>query len=102
MKRGKTWCLFQKITVQDRFPVGIEQMVKFEVDVIGEMSLLDKLTRSASVVAVQSTKVYHLSRESFDEMLVTHKDLSIKFLLGLASLLSLRLRNTSGWFADVF
>jgi len=70
--------------------------------VIGEMSLVDRLPRSASVIAVQPTKVYEFSLEAFEEMTNTQKDLTIKVLKGLANLLSIRLRNTSGWFADVF
>lgn len=70
--------------------------------VIGEMSLVDGLPRSATVVATVLTKVYTLSKESFEFMTTSRKDLAIKTLLGVAKLLSLRLRNTSGWFADVF
>jgi len=70
--------------------------------VIGEMSLVDGMTRSATVNTVQTTKVFTLSKESFDDMIRVRKDLTIKVLLGMSKLLSLRLRNTSGWFADVF
>ncbi len=70
--------------------------------VIGEMSLVDGMTRSATVNVVQPTKVFTLSKESFDEMILNRKDLANKVLLGMSMLLSLRLRNTSGWFADVF
>jgi CRP/FNR family cyclic AMP-dependent transcriptional regulator len=70
--------------------------------VIGEMSLVDKMSRSASVCSVQPTRAWVLSQESFDELLVSKPELSVKVLKGLAMLLSQRLRNTSGWFADVF
>lgn len=70
--------------------------------VIGEMSLIDHMPRSATVIAVQPTRVYEFNQESMDGMEETHTKLFIKVLRGLANLLSLRLRNTSGWFADVF
>ena len=78
-------------------------IARFErTGIIGEMSLIDNMPRSATVVVVQPTTVYTLTRESLEEMMLSRKDLSIKLLKGLAQLISLRLRNTSGWFADVF
>ena len=70
--------------------------------VIGEMSLVDRMPRSASVLAVQPTRAWVLQQESFDEMLSSKPSLAVQTLRGLATLLSQRLRNTSGWFADVF
>jgi len=70
--------------------------------VLGEMSLIDGMPRSATVVAAKPTKVYILSQEGLDEIVENNPHLAVKFLKGLAALLSLRLRNTSGWFADVF
>lgn len=70
--------------------------------VIGEMSLVDHMSRSATVIAVQPTRAWVLSQEVFDDVLVSKPGLAVQILKGLASLLSQRLRNTSGWFADVF
>jgi len=70
--------------------------------VIGEMSLVDGLTRSATVVAIQSTRAFILDSNTFEDMLQNRQVIAIKLLKGLSRLLSLRLRNTSGWFADVF
>lgn len=70
--------------------------------VIGEMSLVDRMSRSASVVSVQPTRAWVLSLEVFEEILNTKQSLGVQVLKGLATLLSQRLRNTSGWFADVF
>lgn len=70
--------------------------------VIGEMSLVDKMPRSATVLAVQPTRAWVLSEEAFEEILSTKPALAIQVLKGLGTLLSQRLRNTSGWFADVF
>ncbi|MBM3329306.1 MAG: cyclic nucleotide-binding domain-containing protein [Calditrichaeota bacterium] len=70
--------------------------------VIGEMSLVDRMPRSASVISVQPTRAWVMPQALFDEILLTRPALGVKLLKGLSSLLSQRLRNTSGWFADVF
>ena len=70
--------------------------------VLGEMSLFDGMPRSATIVSVQPTKTYVLSQDGLNELIENNPQLAIKFLKGVAMLLSLRLRNTSGWFADVF
>jgi CRP-like cAMP-binding protein len=70
--------------------------------VLGEMSLIDGMPRSATVVASKPTKVYSLTQEGLEELTQDNPRLTVKFLKGVAMLLSLRLRNTSGWFADVF
>ncbi len=70
--------------------------------VIGEMSLVDRMSRSATVIAVQPTRTWVLSQEVFEDILRNKPSLAIEVLKGLAALLSQRLRNTSGWFADVF
>jgi CRP-like cAMP-binding protein len=83
--------------------VGRIVIARFERGgVIGEMSLVDGMPRSASVIAMQRTKVYVLTHNSFDDISENTPRLSVKMLRGMTSLLSLRLRNTSGWFADVF
>ena len=93
------------VEVQKRRSHGSGRVViaRFERGgVIGEMSLIDGMPRSATVVALQPTKYYYLSKEAMKSLIENHKDISIKLLQELAILLSLRLRNTSGWFADVF
>ena len=70
--------------------------------IIGEMSLFDGMPRSATVITVKPTKVYILSEEGLNELIASNPELAIRLLKGVAMLLSLRLRNTSGWFADVF
>jgi CRP/FNR family cyclic AMP-dependent transcriptional regulator len=70
--------------------------------VIGEMSLIDGMSRSATAVAITPTTYYNFSKASLESLFENHKDISIKLLNDLAMLISLRLRNTSGWFADVF
>ncbi len=93
------------VEIQKRRSHGTGRVVISRFDrggVIGEMSVIDGMPRSATVVAVQPTKMFVLSQEGFEDMIANNHELAIKLLKGLAKLLSLRLRNTSGWFADVF
>ena len=93
------------VEVQKSRSHGIGKIViaRFERGgVLGEMSLVDGMPRSATVVAVKPTKVYVLTQDGLDEIIETNPHLAVKFMKGLAALLSVRLRNTSGWFADVF
>lgn len=64
-------------------------------DSIGEMALLDTLTRSASVKATQITALVTLSRQDFEEILTQHPVIGVAMLRGIAILLSLNLRRTS-------
>ncbi|MBC8465660.1 cyclic nucleotide-binding domain-containing protein [bacterium] len=70
-------------------------------DIIGEASLIDRKVRSATVIATQPTTTYKLTRDDLNEIMINEKDIAVKLLLGLARLISLRLRNTSNWFVDV-
>lgn len=93
------------VEVQKMRPHGSGQIVIARFDkggVFGEMALIDRLPRSATIVAVQPTTVYILTIDSFETMIQHMQPLAIKFLIGIATLLSMRLRNTSGLFADVF
>ena len=67
---------------------------------IGEMALIDKLTRSASVRACTPTNLIVLTRKGFDLILKLHPAIGIKILKGVASLLSINLRNTSDKLAE--
>ncbi len=62
---------------------------------IGEMALIDRLTRSASVRAKGSTGLVVLTRKGFDMILRLYPEIGIKVLKGVASLLSMNLRKTS-------
>lgn len=103
---GKMYILAEgTVEIQKRRSHGTGRVVISRFDrggIIGEMSLIDRMPRSATVIAVQPSKLYVLSQEAFDAMISDNQGLAIKLLKGLAVLLSLRLRNTSGWFADVF
>ncbi len=67
---------------------------------IGEMALIDKLTRSASVRAVAPSSLIVLTRKGFDLILKLHPEIGIKILKGVASLLSINLRKTSDKLAE--
>ena len=67
---------------------------------LGEMSLIDKLTRSASVRARSATAMVVLTRKGFDMVLKMHPEVGIKILKGVASLLSMNLRKTSERLTD--
>lgn len=67
---------------------------------IGEMALIDKLTRSASIRACTPTSLIVLTRKGFEMILKLHPDIGIKILKGVASLLSINLRKTSDKLAE--
>lgn len=67
---------------------------------IGEMALIDKLTRSASVRACTTSSLIVLTRKGFEMILKLHPEIGIKILKGVASLLSINLRKTSDKLAE--
>lgn len=69
-------------------------------DSIGEMALIDNLTRSASVRAAEHSGFMVLTRRGFETILRLYPEIGIKILKGLASLLSLNLRKTSEKLAE--
>lgn len=64
-------------------------------DSIGEMALLDDLTRSASVQATELSALVLLSRQDFEQILADYPQTGIAMLRGIATMLSLNLRRTS-------
>lgn len=67
---------------------------------IGEMALIDRLTRSASVRARTAGSLIVLTRKGFDLILKMHPEIGIKILKGMAHLLSTNLRKTSDRLAE--
>lgn len=67
---------------------------------IGEMALIDKLTRSASIRACTPSSLIVLTRKGFEMILKLHPEIGIKILKGVASLLSINLRKTSDKLAE--
>jgi len=62
---------------------------------MGEMALIDGLTRSATVRAKIASTVLLLRREEFDQILEKHPEIGIKILKGIARVMSLNLRKAS-------
>ena len=67
---------------------------------IGEMALIDKLTRSASIRACTPSSLIVLTRKGFEMILKLHPEIGIKILKGIASLLAIKLRKTSDKLAE--
>ena len=66
-----------------------------EGDSLGEMALIDGLTRSATVRAYKASTILILRRDDFNTLLSKHPEVGIKILKGIARLLSLNLRKAS-------
>jgi signal-transduction protein with cAMP-binding, CBS, and nucleotidyltransferase domain len=62
----------------------------------GEMALFDAEPRSATVEAETDTTLVRLSTEDFDRLIREVPELGIKLITKIASLMSQRLRQTSG------
>jgi len=68
---------------------------------IGEMALIDKSTRSATVMAKQPTTMVTLTEKGFDILTKQSPALGIKVVQKVARLLSLNMRRTSSKLADL-
>jgi CRP/FNR family cyclic AMP-dependent transcriptional regulator len=68
---------------------------------IGEMALIDKSPRSATVIAKQATTVVTLTDKGFDLLAEKYPPLGIKVIQKVARLLSLNMRRTSSKLADL-
>lgn len=64
-------------------------------DTIGEMALIDTLTRSATVRASETTALVLLTKKDFDNLLSDYPRVAVEILRGIAILLSLNLRKTT-------
>jgi SulP family sulfate permease len=61
-------------------------------DFFGEMAFLDPAPRSADALAFTDTDLFVLSRKRYDTLAEEHKKLAIGLVLGVARVLSIRLR----------
>jgi len=68
---------------------------------IGEMALLDRLPRSASVCANSGATICVLTRDAFTEMMESHPLIAAKIYKHIARTLSLNLRKTSNTLTDL-
>lgn len=67
---------------------------------LGEMSLLDGNTRSATVKATSKLTLIVLKREDFNRLLDEHPTTANRVVIGIASLLSRSLRATTHGFSE--
>jgi CRP-like cAMP-binding protein len=68
---------------------------------VGEMAIVDDYPRSATIIVTQPSELLLLTRGRFETICIEQPGLGLKFLKGVAKNLSLRLRKTSGRFADL-
>lgn len=68
---------------------------------IGEMALIDKSPRSATVIAKQSSTMVTLTDKGFEILAEKYPPLGIKVIQKIARLLSLNMRRTSSKLADL-
>jgi len=68
---------------------------------IGEMALIDKSPRSATVIAKQATTMVTLTDKGFELLAEKYPSLGIKVIQKIARLLSLNMRRTSSKLADL-
>ena len=76
---------------------GVEQqLATFNVgDSFGEMSLIDKQPRSASISALSEGELLEFTKESFETIMGYTQKLQIKLLQNLVNDVSLKLRRTN-------
>lgn len=67
---------------------------------VGEMALIDRSFRSASCVAERACDILVMTDQSLARLVSDHPSVAYQFAIGLAKLLSTRLRQTSGELAD--
>lgn len=68
---------------------------------IGEMALIDKSPRSATVIARQATTMVTLTDKGFELLAEKYPSLGVKVMQKIARLLSLNMRRTSSKLADL-
>ena len=68
---------------------------------IGEMALIDKSPRSATVISRQPTLMLTLTSKGFDKLLQKSPTTGVKIIQKIARLLSLNMRRTSSKLADL-
>ena len=68
---------------------------------IGEMSVIDGKPLSASAISLTESTILIMTRDDFQNLLKKNSNLGIKILYRVASLISERLRTTTGRLADM-
>jgi CRP-like cAMP-binding protein len=89
---GREMFIVQKGKVQVRKKVGPGEKVLAELgdgEFFGEMALLEGLNRSATVEALEDSKILVINPETFETLLKNNPEIALKMLKKMAS----RLRN---------
>lgn len=60
--------------------------------VFGEMAFLDKQPRSATITATEESEVFGFTREDYEDLLTQHPGSAARLMMGVAEILSRRLR----------
>jgi diguanylate cyclase (GGDEF)-like protein len=91
------------VAVSIRLPDGSEQEIaRFSPgDFFGEMSIFDHAPRSATCRAAEDSALYSLSREAFADITAHHARIALKLMYRMLAVTTQRLRNTSGFVADM-
>lgn len=92
------------LEVVGRSPMG-EEVVLARLGsgtAVGEMSLIEGGPRSATVKAVTESEIFRLAREDFDEMRRQYNSAAYKVILGLATTVGKRRRETDTRVREVF
>lgn len=108
--------LFRKGDISDYFFFIVEGAVEVRLDAsrarsvvatfsyghcVGEMSLVDDFTRTATVYVIEPSELLILTKSKLDSIVKSNPLLGMKIYKGLAKNLSERLRSTTGRFSDV-
>lgn len=67
----------------------------------GEMSIIDDYPRSATIVTAKSSELLLLTKSRLESICDENPQLALKFIKGLNKSLSLKLRQTTGQYADL-
>jgi CRP-like cAMP-binding protein len=69
---------------------------------VGELSMFDKHSRSATVETIEPTKLLILRQDAIEDIMNNHPPIAIKLLKALVRILSIRLRKLSERLTTIF
>ncbi len=86
-----------QVQITNKTEQGLEQIVTTLHDgqVFGEMSLIDKGPRSATVKALISTIIYRVRQEDLFNLREGNSQITLMLLMSIAQIISFRLRRTN-------
>jgi diguanylate cyclase (GGDEF)-like protein len=81
---------------------GAHEIARFSPgDFVGEMSIFDNAPRSASLVALEKSTLYSLSRDAFSEVIEQHPGIALKLMYRMLNITTQRLRGTSEFVSEM-